>query len=170
MNRMLPNPEQALTIYNLPDGIRAELEAWENKGTPPRDFLGHVLCNNLVMTLTKMSGKEAAHLNEILQFVNMELDANCWGSKATVQAWWKWHKDGKVDPLSVVQMRDGIDTKRQVRALQEALNLSQAVVDEIVKDHLKKEGKPNQNLLNIYQKAAFALAGNYEDSLAIKIG
>lgn len=159
---MLPNGHE-ITVYKFSQKIRDELDAYSREGKLPSAFIGQVLSNNLILTLTNMSQKQAPHLNEILQYINNELPADSYGCASNVDSWLAWKADKESQPLSVYQLKMGLDTKTQIRALEQALKLSTEVVRQV------SESVQNPNLKLIHQKCSLVLQNQFEDSLAIKL-
>ena len=75
--------------YDVPEHILPAFDAWFERGEVAGEFVMSVLRNDLAGTVTRADHINAHRLKEIVDFLNMEAPANCWGSAEKVEAWHK---------------------------------------------------------------------------------
>ncbi len=74
-------------FYDVPEHTREPLKRWIKEGRIPGAFLLSVLENDLRGAVCRADPQNAARLLQIVQFLNMEAPAPCWGSRENVAAW-----------------------------------------------------------------------------------
>ena len=71
----------------LPEHMREEMRAYIETGRPVGSFLAAILSNDFVEAAERADLHNQGRLFDYATFLYAEAPANCWGSRAKVDAW-----------------------------------------------------------------------------------
>jgi len=72
---------------DAPVHILNSINRYVEHGIEPGGFVKAVLSNDLATTFRAADPESLRGLSDILQYINLEIPAACWGSEAKVKAW-----------------------------------------------------------------------------------